>query len=67
LNHNKSKSADGNKSGITSKKTSQDVPHVGNIACMNHADLNQTKLKSSNEGKRLVSGNLAFSEKAILK
>jgi hypothetical protein len=37
------------------KKSSQGVPHVGNIACMNHADLNQTKLKSADEGKRLVS------------
>lgn len=40
---------------LIQKKSFQGVPHVGNIACMDHADLNQSKLKSADEGKRPIS------------
>jgi hypothetical protein len=40
---------------LLQKKSFQGVPHVGNNACMNYADLNQTELNGADEGKRLVS------------
>jgi hypothetical protein len=39
---------------LLQNKSSQGVPHVGNITWMNHAHLKVTKLKSADEGKRLI-------------